>query len=281
MSWQILIAISVIAFSCSVLLQRVLLHGYKTDPIAYGVIFQILNATIVGTYALFVGFKMPDIATLWPYMLIASILFATGQMAYVKALKTVEASIFSILMASSAVWTMAIGFFLFHEQINASQLLGALLIFASIGLLAERKSTIKLDKGTRLGLLAGLLFGLATVAWVYVGKFSDAASWSALSFVGSSTVIIILNPHAVRKMKTFMSGKILSRILLSGILYSTAAVTALLAFQLGSTSVIAPLQQTSLIVTIFLAYLFLGERQRIWHKALAATVCFAGIFLIV
>lgn len=281
MSWQTLITISVIAFSCSVLLQRVLLHGYKTDPIAYGVIFQILNAVIVGVYALFVGFKMPDIATLWPYILLASILFATGQMAYVKALKIVEASIFSILIASSAVWTMAIGFFLFHEQITISQLLGALLIFTSIGLLVEHKSTIKLDKGIKFGLLAGLLFGLATVAWVYVGKFSDAASWSALSFVGSSLVIVILNPRSVAKMKTFTGGKILSRIVLSGILYSTAAVTALLAFQQGNTSIIAPLQQTSLIVTIILAYLFLGERQRIWHKALAATVCFAGVILIV
>lgn len=82
-------------------------------------------------------------------------------------------------------------------------------------------------------------------------------------------------------MKPFLNKGTLSRLLLLGTLFSVSAVTLLTAYQYGKASIIAPLQQTSLITTILLAVIFLNEKTRLWQKSLAATVCFLGVLLIV
>ncbi len=281
MSWQILTAISVITLSVSILLQRLLLHKDKSDPIAYVVIFQGLVAVLILMYAVIHGFHMPDFSKYW-FAIIATVsLYGAGHIAYAKTLQQVEASIFSILFATNAIWTMFMGLFLFHEHLNSGQLFGVLLIFASVGMLAEHKKTLKFDTGIMLGLLTGLLFGFATAAWVYVGRHADAASWTALSFAGPSLVVLATHPKAVKQMKPFLSGTKLTRMALLGVLFSVSAVTLLTAYQRGNVSLVAPLQQTTIIITILLAVVFLRERKHLWRKAAAAVVCFIGVLLIV
>lgn len=281
MSWQLLTAISVLTFSISVLLQRLLLHKDKSDPIAYVVMFQGLVAIIITIYALIIGFQMPDIKALWLPMLATFVLFGIGHVIYAHTLRLVEASIFAILFATYAIWVMLAGLILFNESITGWQILGSLLLFASIGLLVERRGQLKLDKSTWLGLLTGVFYGLAVVAWVYVGRRADTASWTAISFAGPTLVVLLANPKVTPKLKTFLKGDKLNRLILLGIFFSIQALTQLEAYRKGNASLIAPLLQTNIIVTILLAIIFLHERTRLWHKATAALVCFLGVLLIV
>jgi uncharacterized membrane protein len=56
----------------------------------------------------------------------------------------------------------------------------------------------------------------------------------------------------------------------------------LFAYKKGSFSIISPLRQTGIIVTVLLALAFLPqERNRIWRKMLAAIICATGVVLIV
>lgn len=281
MDWQLLTAISVITLSVSILLQRLLLHNDKSDPFAYVVIFQGLVAVLVAIYAVIHGFHMPDFGKYWFGITATVLLYGAGHIAYAKTLQRVEASIFSILFATNAIWTMFMGLFLFHEHLTTMQIIGVIFIFASVGMLAERKGAFKFDKGIVLGLITGLLFGFATASWAWVGRHTDAASWTALSFAGPSLVVLATHPKSVTKMKPFLSGTKLTRMTLLGVLFSISAVTLLTAYQKGNVSLVAPLQQTSIIVTILLAVIFLHERTRLWQKSLAALVCFIGVLLIV
>lgn len=281
MSWQFLTAVSVITLAVSVLLQRVLLHKDKSDPIAYVIVFNSLVAAIIFLYSYIHGFHLPDFSKLWLPILITIALYGAGHVAYAKTLQRVEASVFSILFSTNAIWTMVMGLVVFHEQLTNWQLIGAVLIFASVAMLIERKREVKLDSGIWLGLLTGVLFGFATVGWVYVSRFSDAATWTALSFAGGALVVLITNPKSVTRMRPFLSGGRPARLLILGILFSISAVALITAFQYGNVSLIAPLQQTSLILTIILAVIFLGEKSRLGHKVAAAAICFAGVVLIV
>ncbi|HSX52836.1 MAG TPA: DMT family transporter [Patescibacteria group bacterium] len=281
MPWQLLTGISIITLSISVLLQRLLLHNDKSDPYAYVIIFQGLVAILIALYAIVHGFHMPDFGKYWLPIILTILLYGAGHVAYAHTLRQVEASIFSILFATSAIWTMFMGIILFHEHLNATQILGVILIFASVGLLAEHKKALKFDLGIMLGLLTGLLFGFATATWAYVGRHADAASWSALSFAGPSLVVLATHPKSIKKMKPFLSGTKLTRMGLLGVFFSISAVTLLTAYQRGNVSLIAPLQQTTIILTILLAVLFLKEHKHLWRKGLAAAVCFIGVLLIV
>lgn len=281
MPWQLLTAISVTTLSISVLLQRLLLHKDKSDPFAYVVVFQGLVAFIVAIYAIFNGFVWPDFGKYWFAILATILLYGAGHIAYAKTLQIVEASIFSILFATNAIWTMLMGLILLNEHLNSSQVLGVVMIFASVFMLAERRGKLKLDRGILLGLLTGLLFGFATAAWAWVGRRADAASWTAISFLGPSLVVLATHPKATKEIKSFLSGAKLIKVLFLGFFFSISAVTLLLAFQRGNVSLVAPLQQTTIIITTVLAVIFLHERNRLWLKFTAAIICFLGISLIV
>lgn len=281
MSWQLLTALSVITFSVSVLLQRVLLHKHKSDPVAYVVMFQGSVGILFTVYALAKGFEMPDVGRFWFPMLATMVLYGVAHLVYANTLRQVEASVFTILFATHAFWLMLISVFVFDESITAQQMLGTLLIFTSVAILVERGDQLKLDKGVLLGLLTGVLFGVAGAAWAYVGKSADAASWNAISFIGPSVFILATHPGSMHKLKPFLNRDMFKRLLTLAGLFAVSALTLMLAFQRGNVSLAAPLQQTSIILTIILAVIFLNERRRLVHKAIAALVCFIGVLLIV
>lgn len=282
MDWQLLLALGVATLSASIILQRILLHKDKADPIAYAIFFNgIVAVVILGTLLILGKFIMPDIGKLWLPMLLTCILFGLGHIVYAKTLQRIEASIFSMLFATQAIWVMGMGGIIFSESIGPWQLVGVVLIFVSVGLLIERKGEVKFDRTILLGLLAGLLFGLATTALVYTSRQADPASWTGLSFVGPALVILLLRPQAVKKMKPLLKREVFGKLLLLSILYAASAVSMTIAYTIGQANIIAPLSQTSIILTIILAIIFLGERQRLWHKLLAAVICFIGVILVV
>ncbi len=281
MSWQILTLIGVITFSISTLLQRLLLHKDKGDPVAYTILFQGLVAVIIGVFALINGFVMPDLIRLWFPIALTVVLYGCCHLLFAKALQLLEASVFSVVIATNAFWTMLVGIIVLNEHLSVAEVAGALLIFAAVGILVEHKHPRHIDKGILLGLLAALLFGLASGAWAYVGKSSDAASWAALSFLGPALFVLAIRPSAALKLRPFLTGNTLKRLLLLGAFYSISAVCMMRAYQIGDVSLVAPLQQTSLIVTVILAIIFLHERDRFWQKILATATCFVGVLLLV
>lgn len=282
MSWQLLTAISVLALSFSVLLQRILLSRDKIDPYAYAVVFQGLVGVILVIAAISIGFKLPNIETLLAPALIAIFAFGVGHIAYAKTLQVVEASAFSVLFATQAIWIMLFGILLFHEPLTAIQVIGVVFIFGSVGLLNKNLRSLKIDRGTGLGLLTGVLFGVAITSWSYVGRHTDGLSWAAVSFVGTAFVAYMIRPKSIHKMKALFRTKTLSKLLLLSLFYAVGSLAMLFAYREGTFSIVTPLRQTSIIVTVLLALVFLSkERTRINLKIESAIVCFVGVILIV
>jgi uncharacterized membrane protein len=281
MPWQLLTGISIITLSVSVLLQRRLMHEDKSDPIAYAIVFQALVGIITLVYAVVFGFHSPDVGRYWLPILLTFLLYAAGTVAGAFTLQKIQASVYSVLFATNAIWVMAISLPLFHTKITPMQVIGVVLVFISMIFLIERGTKFKLDRGIVLGLVTGLIYGLATVAWVYVDKHADPASWSAMSFLGPALVVLLLRPGSVKKMAPFKQKNVFFRLLLLGTLYSVSALTILMAYKEGNASLIAPLQQASIVTTVLLAIVFLHERNRLWRKVAATALCFLGVLLIV
>lgn len=217
----------------------------------------------------------------WLPILLTFVLYGSGHILYAHTLKRVEASVFTTLLATSTVWIMVMGTVVYHEKIGVLQLLGALLIFASIGMLAEHTGRIKLDKSIVIGLVMGLIFGIASAAWVYVGKGTDPLTWVALSAIGPGLVVLLVRPQAVLKIKPLLTKPVLIKMACIAASFGIANLAVLGAHSRGSVTVVAPLLQTSIIVTALIGIFFLGERKRLWHKTAAAVICFSGVLLII
>ncbi len=281
MDWQIYLAISIVFSSVAVLLQRILLHKDNTDPIAYAVLFEGLVGLILLAAAVINGIKLPDFS-LYAVPIIATFLaFAFGNIAYAKSLKAVDASIFSVLFATNAVWVMIGGVLLFNEKVSVAQFFGAALILLSVILLADRTGKFKLDRGMLLGLLCGVFYGVGILGWVYISKRSDLFTWNALTFLVPSLFIFLFMPKSASKMRPFLRQPVLGRILLLCLLVSTSSAFLLNAFNNYNASIISPLIQTEVFLTVLLAIVFLHERDNLRMKLIAAAFCMGGVVLIV
>lgn len=282
MSWQLFTIISVLSLSISVILQRILIHRDKTDPFAYAVVFQGIVGILLMGIAVFYGFKLPGIEVVIVPAIISVIFFGIGHIVYAKTLQKVEASAFSVLFATQAVWIMILGIVLLGETMTVSQVAGTLLIFGGVGLLVKNFSAVVKDKGTLLGLLTGLMFGIAITAWSYVGRYTDPLSWAAISFIGTSLVAFLVRPKSIQKMKPLLKSNVLATLILLAVFYAVGSLAMLLAYKEGSFAIISPLRQTSIIVTVLLALILLPqERNRIQRKIIAALICAIGVVLIV
>jgi transporter family protein len=281
MTWQLLTAISILSLSVSVILQRILLYKYKTDPFAYAVVFQGIVGLLLMGIALLVGFKLPGLQDVIILAVVSVIFYGIGHIMYAKTLQTVEASAFSVLFATQAIWIMLLGVIFLGERLTIFQIIGSILIFLGVGLLIRNGSAIFKDKGTLLGLMTGLLFGIAIAAWSYVGRHTDTISWAAISFIGTAAVSLLIRPQSVRKMKPLMNPRVLMTLVVLAIFYGLGSLAMLFAYKSGSFAIISPLRQTSIIVTVLLALLFLPqERNRIRRKIMAALLCAIGVILI-
>ena len=234
------------------------------------------------TVALVAGFKLPGIGAVIIPAIIAVVFYGLGHIVYAKTLQRVEASAFSVLFATQAIWIMILGIVLLGEGLTVLQVAGSVLIFVGVGFLVKNLLSVFKDKGTLLGLLTGLMFGIAIASWSYVGRHTDALSWAAISFVGAALLVFLARPRSVKKMKPLLKPKILVTLILLAIFYGGGSLAMLFAYKEGSFAIISPLRQTSIIVTVLLALAFLPqERNRIGRKILAALICVIGVVLIV
>lgn len=280
-SWQVFTAISVVSLSISVILQRVLIHKSKINPYAYVVVFQGLVGILLLGLACVFGFSLSGIQNYILPSIISIVCFGIGHIFYAKTLQKVEASSFSVLFATQSIWTMLLGVLLIGENITALQIIGTVLIFISAGMLAKNFRTSFRDHGTLLGLATGVLFGVAVYFWSIVGRHVDGMSWAAISFIAISLLVLMVRPATLSLLKPLLSGSTVHKLLLLAIFYGLGSVTMLFAYQAGSFTVVSPLRQTSILVTVLLALIFLPfERTRITRKMLAAVICMIGVICI-
>lgn len=282
MSWQIYTAVCVFALSLAIVLQRVVIHKDKLNPYAYAVFFQGVVGLLVTIIAAINGF---DITGLQDYALLGTVsifAFGAGHIAYAKTLQKAEASVFSVLFATHALWVMAVGILFLQESLSFMQVAGGVLVFASLLLVIKRFNKASLQQGLGYGLLTGLLFGIAISSWSYVGRYTDALTWSAVSFLGGAAAAILFKPALATKIRPMLTPAMLAKMTLLAAIYGIGSVAMLFAYRDGSFAVVSPLRQTGVLVTTLLALLLLpSERTMIPRKVIAAMLCTVGALLLV
>lgn len=281
MSWLVFILISVTFSAFTRLIQRLLLGKGKIDPIAFSIVFQVLTGIILLLYAIISGFRFPDISKYWFPAITSIILFGIGNIALAKSLQKVEASVFTVLFATNVVWIMLFGVLIFGESISYWHIIGSALTFFSIYLLVERKGKFKFDSGIVYGLLCALCMGLAVLGWVYVGRRSDPISWNSITFLAPAAFNAMTNPRSLAKTKGILTKDTFPKLTLACVTFAISTLTLLYAYKYGELTQVAPISQTTIIITVILAIIFLKERENLIRKLMSAIICFCGVLLLV
>jgi len=281
MTWQFFITISILTGAISTLLQKVVMKGKKTDPVAFTIAFQLITAVVIGMYAFFHGFSMPNILSYLPNFIAMMLLYGFGNIFIFSSLRTIDASEFTIIYVLRWLWTVLVAVSLFHESFLFLQMIGTLLVLTSVILVSSKKSGIHVTKGTLYALAASVCFGLAFANDTYLVRHFDVASYQFISFLSTGILLLLIYSFTWKKMMSFFTRKTLPTISLLAVIYSISAVTMLLAYKASShTAEIAALGQTTTIVTVIFSIIFLKETRGLLKKSISVLLAFIGVLLI-
>jgi drug/metabolite transporter (DMT)-like permease len=280
-SWQFLIGITILCAAVGTLFQRTLLKDEKSDPVAYSVVYQLIVAAIIIVFAYIHGFHMPDILHLWPNFLAMTVLYAATNILVFKSLSLIEASEFTVVFATRAVWTILAAVFFLGEHFTVTQSFGMGLLLVSVFLVSSKEKKFVFNKGLIFSLLAALTIGISFVNDTYIIRSTDVASYLVCSFSFPALLTLLFFPKSVRHIKNFLRKKVFMHMMFFSILTALGTITIYVAYQIARNAAqLGAVNQLATIVTVVLAIVFLRERSHFSRKIIGAILAFIGVVLI-
>jgi len=280
-SWQFFIVISVITLSFATILQRILLKNNKTDGVTYSIFFQLLAGIVITIFALIHGFKMPNLLAYLPNVIAMVFLYGFANVCIFKSLSLIEASEFTVLFTTRALWTILGSVVFLGEHFSYVQIVGTALVLGGVIVVSITKKKFKTNKGLFFALIAGLFFGLAFTNDAYLVRHFDVLSYESIAFLLPTVGMLLVYPKTVTKLKELVLPGVFWKLLIFSTLWGTAAVTVFQAYQIGRNAAqLSVLAQTSTILTVVLSILILKETSNLWKKVLGSILAFIGVILI-
>ncbi|OGG11779.1 hypothetical protein A2Z00_05460 [Candidatus Gottesmanbacteria bacterium RBG_13_45_10] len=281
MPWQAFLGLSILAEVCGRLIQRVLLRDDKSDPIAYLIVFLFVAGFLIGIYAVVTGFHIPPLGPILPNLLLMPVLYGAANVFIFKSLKSTEASVFTVLFASRALWLIFGALIFLHERFISTQFLGAFLIIAAVVLVSWKRQKISLQRGELYAILAALLFAVAILNDSFIVKTFDVVSYEAITYIATSLFIWLIYRHKTREVLSLARDTIIGKIAFLSIAYSISSVGYFMAYKLGNNAAqLGALYQLSSVLTVLFAIVLLNEKSNVKTKIFAGLLSFAGMLLV-
>ncbi len=281
MHWIFFAISSVLFLAIANVLQKVLMKQEDSNALSYATVFQITCAIISGIAAFLNGFVMPPIAQMPINFILLGVLYGVGTVFAFKALKTLEASEVTIIAALRSIVTIISAVLLLGDVFNVERAVGTLLILTAIILVAKRNHRFEINKGIIYALGYALCFGLAVTNDVFILRHSDVLSFTAIGYLLPALFLLLLNPSIIRKSKHFFKPKVFSSMFLLSLFYTCAGISFYTALSLGvNASQMGPINQSSVVITVLLATLFLKERSNLVKKLICAVFVVVGVWFL-
>jgi len=283
MTWQILIAISIILYSVSVVLQRKILKNNTTDPISFAILFQFGVSIVVGIIVLLFWHKIviPDLRPVWIGLLAMSVLYGLANIFIFRSLKLTEASKFTVIFSSKTFFAILGVWLFFGEKLNSNQMIGAVLIFVGIIVVSGKEIFHKINKGDLFAVLAAAFFGLANTTDRYlIGSF-DPYSYVVIGFFLPGVFISLMHPKKVAEIGKQINPNFLTKLIPLLIMYGFSAAAFFSAMQkTTNTSQLFSINSVSSVVVVVFAAILLKEKDHFGRKLLASIIGLAGLVLL-
>lgn len=281
MSWLALTILSFVIASVASILQRVLMRDNKSNPYAYAIIFHLLLGVLVLVFGLMRGANFFLFSGNIYVLLLASALWGACQVFLFKALQLLEASEVTVISDLRVIVTIIASVIFLGEVFTGWNIIGAILIVAASLLVVDFRKGFKFNKGVWYTLAMALFAGLAIVADSANVQQYDVLAYSTFSNFLSGFFILAFYPKSLKKWVHFIQPNFLIKMVPLAVFSATQGVLYLLALTYGgNTAQVGTIRQSSIILTVLLAIIFLNERGKLWHKLVAAVLVTAGVLLL-
>lgn len=281
MNWLLLTLFSVLVASVATILQRILMKGDKSNPYSYAIVFHFLLGFLNLGFALWYGSHFSLFSGNVFVLILASFLWGACSVFLFKALQLVEASEITIVSGLRVIVTIVASVVLLQEVFNVQKVFGAAIILVSTLLVVNIKDGFKFNKGLLYVLLMTIFAGLAIVADSVNVQHYDVLAYNTITNFLTGFIILAFWPKALREWRHFIQPNFLMKMLPLGIFSTAQGIMYLMALAYGgNTAQVGTIRQSSVIVTVLLAIIFLNERDNLGRKLIAAILVTFGVFLL-
>jgi len=202
-----------------------------------------------------------------------------GNVVLIKAYKTEDISIITILSRSSLVIAFLCGVFLLQEKITLLNSLGIISIIIGIIVIFYERKRLQLSPGYLFAILSGVFYGLVAYFEKMALGYFDIVSFIFL-FNLSAAIILWFIPGTRRDIKPIFV-KYKKQFLLTRICIVTGVFLLLWSLRSGNLSIVNTNAETSfLLSTAFIGIIFLNEKKNILKKLAGSLLCVLGIILL-
>ena len=218
-------------------------------------------------------------ATEWFTLASAGVLVVGLHLTAIRALQHLEASVFTIIYNSRLLFTTIFGYVFLNEIPPNMQIVGGVIIFASILMLNLHKNKQYLSKPVWYGLLASLwLSGYATLEKHIVVTIGFETYITLAGFLGALLLWLLAFKMGARlkQIKTHIDRQFAALLVLRPL----SAWSFVLSFKYGSLAVANYVSGMSVPLIVVFGIVFLGEKGKIKKKILALTLAVIGLTVI-
>lgn len=284
MNWVILTILGVLSASVGRVLQKNLMTDEKSNPVAFGFLFQMLVALFCFMFVFFFGvWEFPNLSGLVWNLVIMCIFYALANILLYKAFQHAPASDISVILTSSTMWSVITAVIILGERLTLKNIFGIVLIISGVIIIQDIKKGFHLNKYHLYALFSAILYGMAFINDVFiVNQYKSIPSYLVLAFALPAITILIFQPSAFFKAGVFLKSDKLFKILISSFFYSLSAIFVYTAYKMGGqASIISSIQQSNAAFVILLAYLFLNEREKMDRKIMGCILTICGVLLLI
>lgn len=275
--WFALISLS--TMSIAALFQRLAMREDSSDPITSSIIFQILLSLISATVGIVMGFHLPELRLL-PYFILSGILYAAGTYCFFRAAKLIEASEISIITGVGTIVPILVSFVVLSERFSLLQWIGAGIVIASIIFTQYEKRHVHFNTGVLYALGGTIGYGIAVVFDGLILRSYDTFSYIPIISLIPGLLLMMVFPKKLAKLMKDVK-RISSNLWIYSILYVIGAEMFYFAVKQGAmVSQLTTIMRASIIITVAMAIVFLGERSKLWKKLVGALLTTLGIMLL-
>lgn len=225
-------------------------------------------------------FKFPELSIFTPatvfHMFITATLIVFLHLSNVKSLQYLEAGVYSVLYNLRIVFTTILGVVFLNEQLVPLQVLGGLLIFASIIAVKQKGRKDLTTRGIQWGLFASVVISVLNLnEKQLISQFGFVGYAIPVMILAAIMMWIILLARGQRiKPSVFVEPRMVSLMILRAV----SAFGFTLAFSMGGLlSVSTYISSLGVIIIVILGAVLLGEKDYLKRKILAAAIAFAGL----
>ena len=247
---------------------------------ALTIILELLAGLMAFVFIPFFEIKFPSDISVYLFLGLAIVFYTINDCLGTTVRSGLEASTYNIIGQLSTVFMIFAGLFFFKEEFVVSKIIGAFLIVFSNILVFYKRGTFKIDKYIGLGIIANLCLSIALFIDVNNSEMFNIPFYVGTTLIIPTILIFIFERIKIKDIKEELNSIDKKMLLITSFSWAIMLILQLRAYQVGDVTIIAPLLGLTVILNVVVGYLFLGEKDNLVKKLIAAILVIISIFLI-